>query len=347
MGELRKDYFTERLVIVSAERSKRISELKEEEQPLKSECPFCPGNERMTPPADLVLVEREGTLLKLTDSEFEVHPNWSVRVFPQAASSVSLNPPSTYSDSPLYSEPAYGYHYIVVATPNHEESFSKMSVDQWMNVLATTQDKMRWLYSQKRVSYVAVFVNNGRDAGASIPHPHLQLLTLPRLPPLVEEEATAVQKSMYELGICPMCSVVGAELGGPRQILATDSFVSFSPWAPTHAFEFWIFPKRHQTSFLKVAQKEIRDLALMLRSTLGGLSRALNEPAFSMVFHTSPEKKTTKQLHWHIEVYPQLTRWSGLEKGAGVYINQIPPEQAAEVLGMNARKELASLIGIS
>jgi len=86
---------------------------------------------------------------------------------------------------------------------------------------------------------------------------------------------------------------------------------------------------------------------LILRSTLGGLSRALNEPAFNLVFHVSSEKKTTKQIHWHIEVYPHLTEWAGLEKGTGVYVNEAPPEQAAELLGAMSRKELAELMGIT
>lgn len=348
MAELRKDYFTDRLVIISRERSKRPTDFKLDKQETSSaECPFCPGNESMTPLADLVLVQKESALIKLADTESEPVTGWSVRAFPNKFPAVTLDSSSSYSDSPLYSEPAYGYHYVIVATPEHEQPFSKISVDQWVNILATIQDKVRWLYGQKGVSYVTVFINHGKEAGASLSHSHLQLVTLPRLPPLIEQEAITVQKSMYDMGICPMCSVVNVEAGGPRQILATDFYLAFSPWAPTHAYEFWLFPKRHQTGFLKVTQKEIKDLALILRATLGGLSKALNEPPFNLVFHTSSEKKTTRQIHWHIEVYPQLTKWAGLERGAGVYVNQVGPEHAAEILGQSSRKEVAELIGIT
>jgi UDPglucose--hexose-1-phosphate uridylyltransferase len=215
-----------------------------------------------------------------------------------------------------------------------------------VNVLATTQDKVRWLYGQRGVSYVAIFVNHGAEAGASVTHAHLQLVTLPRLPPAIEDEANTVQKSLNDLGVCPMCTVVSVESGGPRQILSTDFHLAFAPWASAHSFEFWIFPKRHQTSFLKATQKELRDLAVILRASLGGLARAAGDPSFNLVFHTSSEKKTTRQVHWHIEVYPQLTKWAGLERGSGVFVNQVPPEQAAQALGQAARKELAELVGI-
>jgi UDPglucose--hexose-1-phosphate uridylyltransferase len=100
------------------------------------------------------------------------------------------------------------------------------------------------------------------------------------------------------------------------------------------------------TSFSKITQKEINDLALMMRATLGGMSKTLKDPPFNLAFHLSPEKKNSRQIHWHIEVYPQLSTWSGLERGFGVYVNQIRPEKSAEILGSASRKELAGLVGI-
>ncbi|MCP8312316.1 MAG: DUF4921 family protein [Candidatus Methylarchaceae archaeon HK02M1] len=348
MSELRKDYFTDKLVIVKAKRAESPIDFTIERESLKrSECPYCPGNEAMTPPAELVLVQKEKTLLKLTDEEGEWVKDWSVRAFLNNFSIITPNSDVTYSEEPLYCEPAYGYHYVIVATPKHDESFSKMSTEQWVNVLSVVQDRVRWLYSRKNVSYVSIFANYGKEAGASIEHPHLQIITLPRLPPIIEQEASKARMSMREQGICPMCNIVSIESGGPRQILTTDYFIAFVPWAPSHTFEYWIFPKKHQTSILKVTQKEIGDLALILRSTLSGLSSAINNPPFNMIFHISSEKKTTRQLHWHIEVYPQINKWNGFEIGTQTYINQVPPEEVAKILGRATRKELAKIIGIS
>jgi UDPglucose--hexose-1-phosphate uridylyltransferase len=348
MPELRKDYFTRRLVLVSPERQNRPIEFNSVQAPPmdKDLCPFCPGNEEMTAPADLVLVSNENTLLKLADSDSERMHDWSVRYFPNSFPAVTPESSGEFRDYPLQAEPALGYHHVMVVTRDHSASFSTLPAEQWIDVLATLQDRVRWLYSKKTVGYVSVFINNGYEAGASLTHPHLQTITLSKLPPLIEEEAEAVHDSMSEFGMCPMCKVVNLESNGPRLILSTDNFVAFAPWASTHAYEFWIFPKRHETSFLKVSQREIQDLSTMLISTLGGLDILLKNPPYNVAFHISSEKKTTKQIHWHIEVYPQIVKWAGLERGSGVFINPVSPEVAAQQLGASARRQISAMIGV-
>jgi UDPglucose--hexose-1-phosphate uridylyltransferase len=343
MVEIRKDYFTEKLSIVATERSARIPTKRVEH----GKCPFCPGNEDMTPPADLVLVKMGETLVKQTDTEGERIKDWVVRVFQNNNPVVTLNAPPSYGEYPHYSEPAIGYHYVVVASPNHGDGFAKLDIDQWTNLLATMQDKVRWLYAQRGVSYVATFINHGKGSGESIDHPHVNIVTLPRLPPVVEQEAVTVQNSLNELGVCPMCQVIASESGGPRQVISTEFYIAFTPWVSAHSYEFWIYPKRHQTSILKLSQKELMDLSLLLRSTLGGMTKVLGDCGFNLVFHSSSEKKTTKQIHWHVEVYPRVSNWAGLELGSAVFVNGVSPEAAAAQLGAASRKELAQMVGIT
>ncbi len=339
MAELRKDYVLDRFVIVPKNAvENNISDGK---------CPYCPGNEEMTLPAILALVQKDGMLQRLSDSEENYVEDWCVRVFPSKEPAVTTSQEKVYSDKPLYSEPAYGFHYVVVAAPEHKEKLSNISVEQWANVLVVIQDRVRWLYTQKGVTYVSIYMNYGKDAGSFLNHPHLDIVTFATIPPLIEQEAEATHRYINEKGLCPICDVVNVESSGPRQVLATDSFLALCPWAPTYPHEFWICPKRHITLFSKITQKEITDLALILRATLGGLSKALKDTAFNLVFHLSPEKKNSRQLHWHIEVYPQLSTWSGLERGFGIYLNNVSPESSAEVLGAATRKELASLVGIT
>lgn len=351
MGELRRDYFTNKVVLTSSKNDKKLKLKKQKEQPkskIKKDinCNLCPGNEKNNSPADLVLVQSEGMLMKMSDEDDEPVQNWVVRIFPSEYPVVKSNPELSFSEKPLYSEPAYGQHYIVVTSPNHNESFSEMSIDQSVSVLTSVQDKVRELYNQKKVSYVVILINQGEKAGALYEHPHIEIITLPILPPIIEQEAIAIQKSMYDFGICPMCNVVNIESGGPRQILATEKYVAIAPWASSQDYEFWIIPKLHKTSFLKSTQKEISDLSMIIRCTLGGLSKSLKNPAFNLVFHLSSEKKSTRQIHWHLEVYPQVNNFSGIERGMGVHINRINPEQVAEELGKYSRKELSKIIGI-
>ncbi|MEE8178485.1 MAG: galactose-1-phosphate uridylyltransferase, partial [Nitrosopumilaceae archaeon] len=76
------------------------------------------------------------------------------------------------------------------------------------------------------------------------------------------------------------------------------------------------------------------------------MTNHIKDLAYNLVFHLSPEKKNSRQIHWHIEVYPLTDAWSGLERGYGIFLNNISPEQAAEKLGASCRKELANLVGI-
>ena len=64
-----------------------------------------------------------------------------------------------------------------------------------------------------------------------------------------------------------------------------EGFIAFCPWAPSYPYEFWIVPKKHNTSFSKITQKEINDLSLILRATLGGLSNTIKNVSYNMVFH--------------------------------------------------------------
>jgi UDPglucose--hexose-1-phosphate uridylyltransferase len=342
LGNLRKDYVLEKFVILPD-----APESGMDADPSDEKCPYCPGNESMTGPALISLVSKDGMLQRLSDSEGSFVEDWCVRVFQSRSPAVTTVSQNSYTDKPLYSEPAYGYHQVVVASPEHRQDLSKISVEQWENVLLVIQERVRWLYTQKSVTYVSIYVDSGEEAGTSVEHAHLNIVTFSAIPPMIELEAEGSHKYINENGNCPACNMIAVELSGPRQILATDSFLAFSPWAPTYPYEFWIYPKRHTTTFSKIPQKEITDLALILRATIGGMSKGLNGPPFNLVFHLSPEKKNSRQIHWHIEVYPQTNKWSGLQRGFGIYVNAISPESSAEILGSASRKELAGLVGIT
>ena len=334
---MRKDHVSERFVIVNSENSKTKVVKKN---------PFKPGNESMTNPSVLSLVSKDGMLQRLQDADDYFVKGWAVRVIPADNPIVSIDSDNSYSEHPLYSEPAYGYHYVVVASPNEKETLSTISVDQWSLVLVVLQDRMRWLYTQKGVAYVAIYGDHGKESGDVVDHPHLNMIAFSTIPPTIEDEANASHRILNEKGVYPMSQLVNAEIGGPRQILQTEGFIAISPWAPSYPYEFWICPKKHATNFSKISQKEINDLALILRATLGGLSKKIKNASYSFAFHLSPEKKNSKQIHWHIEIYPKIQPWSGLETGFGMFHNKLSPEKAAEDLGAFCRKELSLLVGI-
>ncbi len=337
MSGIRKDYVTDRFMIISPA-NEAIKYAKK--------FPYIRGNESMTSPSVLSLVVRDGILQRLQDGEGEYIKDWSIRVFESHNPIVSTTAENIYGDGPHYKEPAYGYHYVVVASPNRKARLEILDVEQWSNILVVVQDRLRWLYTQRAVTYVSVYADQGADAGSLNPHPHLNIATFSTIPPVIEAEAEASYKILNEKGVCPMCQMIEEEIGGPRQILQTEGFIAFSPWSPSCPYEFWILPKKHTTSFAKITQKEINDLSLMMRATLGGLASTVKGISFSFAFHLSPEKKNSRQIHWHIEVYPVTKPLSGIERGYGIFLNDISPEDAAKKLGVSCRKELAGLVGI-
>ena len=194
---------------------------------IQKKSPYAPGNESMTNPSVLSLVSKGGMLQRLQDNEDEYVEGWSIRVFESKNPIVSIDTENTYSDRPFYSEPAYGYHYVVVASPNQKDTLATIDSEQWSNVLVVVQDRLRWLYTQKGVTYVSIYADHGELSGSTNPHPHLNLLTFSTIPPIIEEEAEASHKILNEKGVCPMCQTVNEEIGGPRQVLQTEGFIAF------------------------------------------------------------------------------------------------------------------------
>ena len=209
MGDMRKDYISERFMIVTKKR--RVTNM--------NKSPFAPGNESMTNPSVLSLVAKNGMLQRLQDNEDSFVKNWLIRVFESKPPTVSTGVENDYSDKPFYSEPTYGYHYIIVASPNEKDTLATIDTEQWSHVLVSIQDRLRWLYTQKGVTYVSIYGDHGELAGNSNPHPHLNLLTFATIPPVIEKEAESFHRISNEKGVCPMCQTINEEISGPRQIL--------------------------------------------------------------------------------------------------------------------------------
>jgi len=330
LSKIRKDYFSDKIVFITNEKLGKINKLKKIVK--NKNCSYCPGNESLTELADPVLVAKLGTLAKLSDEPDNYVKNWTVRVFPSNKAIVSPNLEKKYSEHPQYSEPASGYHYIVVLSQKHTINISDIDGDQWTNVLTTVQDKARWLYTKKNVSYVAVFMNHGSNAGAKLEHPHLQVVSLPTLPSVINSEAKFIQKPLREKGICAMCDIIKKEENSPRHIITKNNFVVFTPWASFYPYEFWICPKNHDVSVFRSSQKQIADLSEVIQLSLKTMVKTIGNVPFNLIVYTSPEKKTSKQIHWRIEIYPRINDEKDLEIGTKIFVNKISPEFAAKKL---------------
>jgi len=296
--------------------------------PLVSEpCPFCPGNEHIAPPAVYVLSKRDGNYVKSADTHGQVVKDWIVRVFPSAHPVFFMEAKRSYGNFPFEMESAYGLHCI--AAIRRHESFYGVSAQEWEGLLFSLRENVHMLYKKKGITYVSVFINEGHRAGALLAHPHVHVVAMPFIPPLIAKE---IRNGRTPSEGCVFCTILSHEKNGPRHVFSTEKFTAFSPWAPRHPYEVWIFPIKHSTHFSRMSNEEIEDLAKILSKLLSGLSRAVGEVPFSLVFHLSPEKRTAQLIHWHTELYPKLEGWRSLEKGYGIHSHTVTPERAAALI---------------
>lgn len=328
MPELRKDPVTGRWVIIATERAKRPAQYQRTDEERRGGfCPFCPGNEKSTPPE--VLSYRPTTTAK--DDE-----GWWLRVVPNKFPALRMEGPLKRSGEGMYDRiTGYGSHEVLIESPDHEHTIADLPEEQVQEIIWALRDRSVELRKDPRMRYVMIFKNHGREAGASLEHPHAQLISLPIVPKRVQEELGGAQKYYDYKERCVFCDMIHQELSENVRIVAeNDTFLCFMPFASSFPFETCIIPKEHSCFFHDIQKNQVVDLAKIMKTTLGLLRDALDNPAYNFVIHTTPLDETGQVpwYHWHIEVVPKLTKVAGFEWGSGFYINPTPPEEAARFL---------------
>lgn len=293
-------------------------------------CPFCPGNETRTPPEILALGRKNGG------------PNmkgWAVRVVPNKFPAVELKQePRRYcrpkNAIPVQTRPGYGVHEVLIETPAHNCHPGALEQSQMRLVVEAYRQRYADLAQNENLRFIQIFRNHGREAGASIEHPHSQLIALPFIPAKVQQEIERAHHYYLEHGDCPYCRILDRELGsGRRVIMANEAFVAYIPFAARLPFETWIVPRRHQSSLTEMSPLEADHLAGILNQVLGLFARALQNPPYHYYLHGAPLRAVElPHYHWHLELIPKLTTVAGFEMGTGVFINTTRPEEAAEYL---------------
>ena len=326
MPEIRKDYVTDTWVIISTVRSSRpvdVKDLGKKTPPEK--CPFCYGNEHMTPP-EVLAYRKHGP------------PNssgWWIRCVPNLYPALQIEGAVHRRVNQLFHRVnGVGAHEVIIETPEHDAHLAALSDFQFQEVLTAYKHRYLDLIKDKRFKYILIFKNHGARAGASLSHPHSQLIATPIVPRRIMEEVNAAQR-YYEStgGTCIYCEIVETELEEEKRIVAEDeSFVALSPYAARFPFETWILPKAHEMAFEDLTDSERAPLARMMKDVLGRLYQFLEDPPYNYYIHTAPCDRKETKYHWHLEITPRLTETAGFERGTGFYINPVMPEDAAAIL---------------
>ena len=313
MPELRKDPITQEWVIIATERGRRPSDfthltIAEPEKPEYSPtCPFCPGKEEMTPPE--VLAYRQ--------SRERNAPNWWVRVVPNKFPALAIEGDLNKRGIGMYDRMnGVGAHEVIIETPKHNLDPATVSLYQLTEALWAFRERYLDLRKDPRFKYILVFRNHGKVAGASLEHPHSQIIATPMIPIEIVNE------------------VQGEMEFGQRVVNQTEHFLEFEPFASKFPFETWLLPKQHEASFATTMTRErITEFAGLLQDTLRRIAKCLNGPPYNYAIHTAPCNREDSELfHWHMVIMPRLTIAAGFEMGTGIYINVTSPEDAARYL---------------
>ena len=324
---MRKDPVTGRWVIISTDRAKRPSDFSRERANIKGGdfCPFCPGNETKTPPE----------ILAYRHSENGRGSPWNLRVIPNKFPALGIEGDlDRQADGMFDKMNGVGAHEVVIETPDHMETLASMPAKRVEDVLWAFRDRILDLKKDRRFKYILVFKNHGEAAGASLEHPHSQLIALPILPKQVTEELEGAKRYFVNKERCIFCDIIHQELEARVRVAAENQdFVTLAPYAPRFPFETWILPKRHESAFENAPSNVYENLARMLGTLLRKAARVLDDPAYNLVVHSSPlQEDTHDYYHWHVELIPKLTKTAGFEWGTGFYINPTPPEESARFL---------------
>lgn len=256
----------------------------------------------------------------MADGSERLH-NWRMRVFPNlfAAMVPSPSPPT----SEWIALSGHGHHEVIVDSPEHGEDASGFSADRMIMLLNVYKHRYAHYRYMGDTSYISIFKNWGKDAGASLSHTHSQVIAIPIIPPLIRRETEAISASSF----CPYCNVVDREAASSRLIAQNDSWILIAPFCSRIPYETWILPKGHISNLEDMTEDELENLASLLRDALLRMRSLLNRPHYNYMIYQLPSN-----YHLSIRIQPAISKIAGFEKGTGVYINPVPPEQAAAEL---------------
>ena len=327
MSELRRDPITGRWNIINTDEPLGPEGFEvEPHQPSGATCPFCTGNERLTPPEIYALRPSAAP------------PNsagWQLRVVPNKFPALRIEGELGRRGLGLFDlSNGVGAHEVIIETPDHHRHMADLSLQELEQVFAAFKGRSLDLRGDHRLKYSLIFKNFGLPAGASLEHPHSQLIALPIVPKRVAEELKGAERYFEFRGRCPYCDMLHQEVEDDERVICENKgFLAFCPFVSSFPFEVWLLPKAHSSDFATIAPDAIQDLVRLLKEILMRLRTLLSDPSYNFIVHTAPiEPREREEYHWHLELIPKLTKVAGFEWGTGFYINPTPPELAAKAL---------------
>jgi len=322
-SELRMDMVSNDWVVIATGRARRPESFGKHKRAKadvsQKDCPFC--QKEMI---DLAISSR---YKKQDDSWFVISiPN----KFPAFSRGYDLN---ERKEGPNRVMDGLGYHEVII-TADHKRQMAQFSNEEMKMVIDIYQERYLDLIDEKFIKYVSIFHNHGKEAGASVAHPHSQLIAIPILDPDLASGLNGAEAFYKSHGECVYCTMMKWDMKDRQRIIyENEKFVVLCPFAPQVSFEVRVYPKTHHPNFEKMGEQAKEMFADAFQKALNKIYKGLNDPAYNFYIHTAPRDGASyAHYHWHLNILPKTATWAGFELGAGVEISTIEPEKAAEFL---------------
>lgn len=328
VSQLRHNLVTGEWVVVATGRGKRPGSFSAIEQGESSddveqgECLFCDP---------VASGQEKDVLIYKTEDD-----DWTLRVFPNKFPAFSRPKGGKISheeEGPYFRMDGVGYHEVIV-TKDHDRHVGKMEPIMVAELLDAYQTRYLDLMNKKSVRYIEIFHNHGKKAGASIKHPHSQLIAVPVISPFTAQELLGAENYHHANKKCVFCTMIEWELDfGKRLVFENELFLVYCPFESKMAFEMKIIPKKHMPYFERMSDEDKIAAGEALHEAIRKLTTIIEGVSFNFYIDTAPcDGKDYPHYHWHIEVMPRTAIWAGFELSSGTEITAIEPEVAAEFL---------------
>ena len=320
MSEIRKDYLRNDYVIVAPERLHRPIEMECKSRKNIKNCPFCPGKEHLAQPEIYSL---------------KIDGKWQTRVVPNLYKAVMIETPLKSREVGVNEKfEGFGAHEVIIDTPRHIRSFD-MNEKEIFYWLKTIKARVEDLKKDKRLSFINVFKNDGENAGASQTHPHTQIIALPLMSNNQKRYFEFLHNFYLNHGRSALDDLFENEKESEREIIKSDNFLVFAPYASEFAFEVAILSKNSTL-------ENLNELSVLIKKVFKALKDELNEFDFNVLFYFSPLNKNFENetffddidrfFRFFIRITPRIYKLAGFEISTNIKINPVLPEIAAGLL---------------
>lgn len=301
LSEFRRDEIYKRNVIISTTRGNRpqdFNNICDENNKVmwKKNCPFCLENEDNTP-----------------HEIFSLGDPWRVRVIP-----------NKYPVLDKDGLGVMGYHFVVVEGTKHSKSLYQFTENEFIEILYSYKKALDYIYVNKNISKVQIFKNYKKGAGASLEHPHSQIVAMDK----------DCDNIYFGDKRCILCSEIKEELiKKERVVLESDNYICYAPYGSAFTYELRIAPKSHKSSFVKLTEVDFKEISWIYCSIFKRINKFIGDIPLNICYNFI--KENTDNYHFFIEIIPRISMQAGFEQGTGMFINTVLPEDAAKLLSQN------------